>query len=240
MIIRHAVAGDEQPALRADHGLRRRRRARREDQRPDRVDVGLEAGVVGRHRRERVVERRAERRRRIVGSANRLDTSTGGSSPAIGASSASWRGSVITSPQSVCSMSRSRCSPRRVWLRPTTAAPASAGAAEREEVLGRVVEQHRDVRRPARAAAGRGRGCAHRHDSATYSRASTCGRRTGSRARRRTRSRCGAAARPRSARGAAPGRARGADGSANLTSASLYDGRLAAARAPGWPRSSRR
>ena len=48
----------------------------------------------------------------------------------------------------VCSMSRSRCSPRRVWFSPTTAGAGERRAAEREQVLGHVVEQHRDVRRP--------------------------------------------------------------------------------------------
>ena len=145
---------------------------------------------------------------------------------AIGASSASWRGSVITSPQCVCSMSRSRCSLAPGVVQPDDRGAEQRGAAEREEVVGRVVEQHGDVARAVRAAAASRNSAAKRHDSAKYSRVRPRPVAELDRdARRRARRRCGAAARPRSARRAVPGRARGPSESANLTSASVYERR---------------
>ena len=153
----HAVAGDEQPALRADDGLGRVRGPAGEDQRPDRVDRRLEAGI-GRRRTPRARPRGVE-----------PTSSTGGSRSAIGASSARCPGSVMTRPQWVCSMSRSRCSPRRVWLRPTIAGAGERRAAEREEVLGRRCRAA-PRRAAARRAGSRSRNrFAHRLDSATYS-----------------------------------------------------------------------
>ena len=125
---RHALAGHEQPALRADDRLRRVGRARREDQRPDRVDVGLDPGIGRvRVRGERVGERRAERRRAgRPASAKRPDDRTGGSRSAIGCEQRLVPRLGDHEPAVACSTSRRRCSSRRVWLRPTTAAPISA------------------------------------------------------------------------------------------------------------------
>ena len=59
--------------------------------------------------------------------------------------------SVITSWQSVWRMSRASSAPRRVLLMPTTVAAGEGGAEEREQVVGRVVEQHADVERAGTA-----------------------------------------------------------------------------------------
>ena len=50
-----------------------------------------------------------------------------------------------SSPTWVCSMSRRRCSSRRVWFKPDDDRAGQRRAAESEQVLGRVVEQHTDV-----------------------------------------------------------------------------------------------
>ena len=105
------------------------------------------SGVRARARRR--ATRRAPAVRRRARRTGRRRGSAAVRSPR-GASNGSWRGSVSTRPQCVCSASRSRCSSRRVWLRPDDRAADERRAAEREEIVGRVVEQHRDVTRRAR------------------------------------------------------------------------------------------
>ncbi len=80
------------------------------------------------------------------------------------------------------------------------------GAAEREEIVGRVVEQHPDVQRPAGRARGRERAGPSATPRRRTRRASTRGRRTSPPADRgwSRRWRCGAAARPRWAPASAP------------------------------------
>ena len=144
----HPVAGDEQPPLRADHRLGRVRRPAREDQRPGRVDVGLEARVG-----------RSPTRGERAGSSESPTTSTGGSSVARSTRAGRrCRGSVMTSPQSVCCTSRSRCSPRRVWFEPDDRAARERRAAEREEVLRECCRgaPRRGGGRPSAAARGAG------------------------------------------------------------------------------------
>ena len=102
-----------------------------------------------RHRRERVVERRAERRRRIVGVGEpgrrehrrQLvgDRREQCLVPGLGDHESAVR--VLHVAQEVLAAAgvvEADDRPRR----------SSAGAAEREQVVGRVVEQHRDVPRP--------------------------------------------------------------------------------------------
>ena len=107
----------------------------------------------------------ADRRRRRTGSTTGSAEVGRRSAPA----GASWRGSVITSPQCVCCASRRRCSSRRVWLSPTIARADQRRAAEREQVVGRVVEQHRDVARARRPGSRSRNSAANRHDSSKYS-----------------------------------------------------------------------
>ena len=155
---RHALAGDEQAPLRADHGLRRVRRARREDQRPDRVDVGLEAR--DRLRRRAAASASCERRRRAgrriagVGEPGRredrwqpvgdrreqrLVARLGEHEPAV---------RVLRVAQEVLVAAR--------VVETDDRGADQRRAPEREEVVGRVVEQDRDVARCAGRAAARG------------------------------------------------------------------------------------
>ena len=157
--------------------------------------------------------------------ASRSTTSTGGSSSRIDASSSRCRASVTTRPQSVWLTSRSRCSPRRVWLRPTTAPPTSAAPPNANRYSGRLSSSTATWRGRPSGRRSRKR-FAQRHDSLeVLARGSRPGRRTGSRAagRCRDRRRCAAGARRRWPRRAAPARARArhAGRSGNLTSASL-------------------
>ena len=123
--------------------------ARREDERPDRVDVGLDARVVVADTVERVGERRAERRFRIggIGEAGRVEDrrQLGGDRreqrfvAGLGEHEAAMR---------VLGIAQEVLAPARVVQADDRAAD-ERGAAEREQVVGRVVEQHRDVRRRA-------------------------------------------------------------------------------------------
>ncbi len=161
---RHALAGHQQPALRADDGLRRVGRARGEDERPDGVDVGLDPRV-GRPgvRREGEGERRAEGGRGIVGIGeprrgqhrrqavgDRLEERCvprlGDDQPAVRVLDVAQQ--VDVAPGVV--QAHDRCADER-------------GPAEREQVLGGVVEQDGDMARTVdREALGEERGEADR------------------------------------------------------------------------------
>ena len=83
----------------------------------------------------------------------KMRSSPKGSPSAMASMASTWPGSVINIAASVCVASRNRCSPCRVWFKPTIAGTRQRGPAEGEEVVGRVVEQNGDVWwRAARAA----------------------------------------------------------------------------------------
>ena len=141
----HAIAGDEQTALRADHGLRRVRRPAREDQRPDRVDRRLEAGVGGVVPRERGLEGRTdlEHRREVTGDRGQqlLVLRLGDDQPAVGVLDVAQQ---VLAPPGVVEADHRRARQR--------------GAAEREEVLRAGCRAAPRRAGAHRRGAGRGRG----------------------------------------------------------------------------------
>ena len=128
-------------------------------------------------------------------------------------SKARCRSSVTTSPTWVCSMSRQQVLVAPGVVQADDHRAGQRRAAEREEVLGGVVEQHTDVQhavRRARSVCEEEVGPPDRLGE-ILGVGPRAGPRNGSAGRAgdlRVASRCGAAARPRSARGAGPARAR--------------------------------
>ena len=109
---------------------------------------------VGATRAERVVEVGAELRTsrlRVVGVAVRCETSTSGRPFAIGSSSGRCRGSVTTRSQSVCCDVAQEVLVAAGVVEPDHRRARERRTTEREEVVGRVVEQHPDVRASRRA-----------------------------------------------------------------------------------------
>ena len=143
----HAVPGHEETALRADHGLGRVGRARREDEAPQRVGPGLDPGVRECDAVERVVEVGTElggRPARVSGAGRRADEDLGETLrdrleqrqvPGLGDDEVAV--GVLDVAQQVL------VAPRVV--EPDDRRPCERRPAQREDVVGRVVEEHADV-----------------------------------------------------------------------------------------------
>ncbi len=148
----HTVAGHHEPALAADDGLRRGRRARREDQTPDRVGIRLAAAIAGAHGGERVVERGPERGRALVrvSEACAHEQGIGGDRQLV-----SDRPEQSEVPRfghdethvGVHDVTQQMLVATRV-VETDHRRSRQCRAAEREEVVGRVIQEHADVQGP--------------------------------------------------------------------------------------------
>lgn len=91
------------------------------------------------------------------GSEKRCETRSppGSSNPsAKGWSSCCWRRSVMTSCTSVCDMSPRQVFPPPCVIQPHQCSSDKSGPAKREDIVRGVVEEHGDMRRPARVEPG--------------------------------------------------------------------------------------
>ena len=125
----------KQPALRADHRLGRRRRARREDQRPRDSTSGSSP------RSSDDCGQRASTSKIVT-----RPPSTGGSCAGdAGSSSGKWRGSVTIKPDVRVLDVAPQVLVAAGVVEPDDHRAGERGAAEREQVVGHVVEQDTDV-----------------------------------------------------------------------------------------------